>query len=329
MLARLVVGVLFVMAAALPPAAHAAESVYEGFADYATNADVLSVNGGTGFVDHWQGRNALLGGGAGVSVNSIDLLPDSLAYTDASGASLLTAGGSLLITGENGNANMARTLDLAALPNQGADPQFGATTYLSFLARRSGPAADPNDPVYGGSYPFGDNLFPRVAGLSLFSNDGGDAVPVLIGGPSNTQTDVWRLRGQDLDGVNKDPRIEQPFGEGANTYLVVLRIDHGDGDGGADQINMYLDPLLSDESLNTIGVTADWEQRDDPLFLPGNWIGVQAGDASGNRPHAEFTFDEFRIGQTWSDVLPYRAVPEPSALALLILAGGGLLRWRG
>ena len=289
------------------------QSIYEGFTDYSDLSGLLSLNGGAGFETPWQGRKALLNSGSALPFNpAMEILPVSLFYIDADGRQLATAGGSLFISGENGNIHLARTLDVTALPNTEPDPQLGKTTYLSFLARRSGPAADPNDPVYNGSYPWGDNLYPRAAGINLFSNDQGDAVPLFIGGVSNATDDVWRLRGQDLDGTNKDPLVNEPFGEGSRIHLVVLRIDHGEGDGGADEINMYLNPRLAAESLNTIGVTADWETRDDPLYLPGNWIGVEAGDASGNRPHAEFTFDEFRIGQTWESVLPL-AVTNPCA----------------
>jgi hypothetical protein len=296
------------------------QAIYEGFSDYVNSADVLTSNGGSGFVDSWQSRRTLLNSGSALPVDAvIDLRPSSLQYVDGAGNALATAGGSLFISGVNGNVQLARTLDVTAFPNTNPNPQIGATTYISFLAQRTGQPADPNDPVYGGSYSYGDNLYPRAAGVNLFSNDGGDAVPLSVGGVSNAEDDVWRLRGQDLDGVNKDPLIDQPFGAGNLVYLVVLRIDHGEGDGMADQINMYLNPWLEAENLNTIGVTADWETRDDPLYLPGDWIGLEAGDASGNRPYAEFTFDEFRIGQNWGDVLPYTAVPEPSTFALGIV----------
>ncbi len=284
-------------------------TIYEGF-QYASKSDVTGTTGGTGFLDPWQSRSGLLGSGSGYTPAALTLLDDSLSYEDTQGNSLATTGGSLKISGQFGNVHLARTIDVTQLPNTGTNPQIGATTYVSFLARRSGEAADPDDPVYNGDYPWGSNLYPRVAGLSLFSNDGGDAVPVLVGAPSNEDTDVWRLRGQDLDGVSKDPQVDVPFGEGQLTHFVVLRIDHGQGDGNADELNLYVDPLLGSESLNSIGVTADWEVRDDPLYLPGDWIGIQAGNASSNRPFAEFTFDEFRIGQTWGDVVPLAAAIE-------------------
>lgn len=305
-----------------------AQSVYEGFSDYANSAEILNSLGGDGFSDIWQPRNELLSGGSGVpSPNSVQLLPTSLVYVDAENSQLQTSGGSLFLTGEFGSAHIARTYDLNSIPypndpgaSPNTDPPTGAITYVSFLARRSGEAADPNDPVYGGNYPWGDNLYPRVAGVTLWSNDNGDAVPLHIGNLSNTDEDFWRLSGQDLD--DDPPIIQEPFGEGANTYFVVFKVVHAIGDGGGDQINMYLSPLLESESLNTPDLVENWEKDDDPLFLPGHWLSVQVGGASGNRPFSDFTFDEFRIGSTWEDVTPSVTVPEPSVLSFVLSALG-------
>lgn len=299
--------------------AHGA-TVYEGFAGYADGAAILANNGGSGFVHEWKPRNAVFAGGSGIaSPNSVQLRPSSLAYTDATGDQLQTAGGSLFMTGEYGNAHIARTYDETKLPNPVQNPTVGTVTYMSFLARRSGPAADPNDPVYGGAYPWGSNLFPRVAGVNLWSNDNGDAVPMHVGNLSNTQHDVWTLNGQDLD--DDPPRTNSPFGAGALTYLVVFKFEHGTGDGQGDEVYMYMNPLLGGEGLNTPALIANWEKDDDPLHLPGSWVSVEVGSASSNRPYSDFSFDEFRIGSTWDAVTPI-VVPEPGAMGVAGLVLG-------
>jgi hypothetical protein len=300
-----------------------AQGVYEGFNEYSSSADILATNGGDGFQNNWQPRNTLLGGGgSGVpSPNSVQLLPTSLAYTDGAGNQLQTAGGSMLVTGEYGSTHVARTYDVSAFPHPSTPPPTGAVTYISFLGRRSGPAADPNDPVYNGTYPWGSNLFPRNAGVTFHSNDNGDAVPMHIGNLSNTTEDVWTLNGQDLD--DDPPQTNSPFGAGAITYLVVFKIEHATGDGGGEQVHMYMSPLLASEALNTPDLIANWEKDDDPLYLNGGWLSVDAGNTSSNRPYAEFTFDEFRIGATWEDVTPIApVVPEPGTLALGLLMLG-------
>jgi hypothetical protein len=296
-----------------------AQGVYEGFNEYASSADILATNGGDGFLNNWQPRNTLLNGGGGVpSANSVQLLPSSLAYTDSAGNQLQTAGGSMLVTGEFGSTHVARTYDVSAFPHSISPPPTGAVTYISFLGRRSGPAADPNDPVYGGSYPWGSNLYPRTAGVNFLSDDNGDAVPMHIGNLSNVTEDVWTLNGQDLD--DDPPQTNSPFGAGSNTYLLVFKIEHATGDGGGDQVHLYMSPLLASEGLNTPDLIENWEKDDDPLHLPGRWISVEAGNTSSNRPYSEFTFDELRIGATWADVTPIApVVPEPSTMALGML----------
>lgn len=305
--------------------ANAALTVYEGFSDYAQSSDILSSPGGTGFSDGWQPGEAVLTNGVVPDPSSVQLLPNSLSYSDGNGDVLVTSGGSMFLTGQFGSTKVARTYDQSALPHPAPPhsptaPPLGESTYLSFLARRSGEPADPDDPVYGGNYPYGDNLYPRVAGVTMYSNDGGDQVQLLIGNLSNQQEDVWRLAGQDLDDQNPPPRTDQPFGEGSNTYFVVMRIDHSAGDGDGDRMYFYLNPLLASEASNTPDLTENWEADDDPLHLPGDWLAVEVGNNSSNRPFSEFTFDEYRIGDSWADVTPFSAIPEPSSLPNLLLA---------
>jgi hypothetical protein len=294
--------------------------IYEGFSNYVPGSSVIGQQGGTGFSGDWNGRRNLLNSGTALPASpAVSVLASSLSYSDGTNQ-LVTTGGSLFVSGVNGTVELARAVDQSIIPSQAP----GATAYFSFLGRRSGAAADPNDPVYGGAYPWGSNLYPRAAGVDLFGReDNGDAVHLAVGNPSNVvNSDVWRLRGQDLDGVNKDPKSTVPFGAGNNTALVVFRIDYGMGDGGAPRMNMWVNPMLAAEALNGTPVVADWESRDDPLPMQPGWIGVQAGNASSNRPFAEFTFDEFRVGTTWADVTPFTAVPEPTAAGAVLLTGG-------
>lgn len=280
--------------------------VYEGFVDYVDGTDLRTVNGGTGFTEPWTGRNTLLNSGNGIPAGGgIYILETSLSYADADGKELVTNGGSLYVEGSQGNVHLARPYDRTHLPNTDPDPQTGKVTYVSFLMQRLGDAADPSADVYGGSYPWGDNLYPRAAGINLFSNDAGDAVPLFIGGVSNATDDVWRLRGQDLDGVSKDPKSELPFGAGNAVYFVVLKVEHGTGDGMADVVKVFLNPSLTGEAANEVSIVAGWETRDDPLYLPGDWLGIEVGDASGYRPYAELVFDEYRIGESWAAVTPH------------------------
>jgi predicted aspartyl protease len=46
-------------------------------------------------------------------------------------------------------------------------------------------------------------------------------------------------------------------------------------------------------------------------------IRIFAGNAQGDTPFAEWSLDEIRIGETFSDVTPH--IPEPAALSLGLL----------
>lgn len=279
--------------------------VYEGFVDYPEGSDLIGQNGGAGFSSPWSSRQALLNSGPAGPVRTAAIVQgSSLSYQDGMNQ-LVTSGGSVVLNGELGSIHVARAIDPDALPHPGPDPKTGKTTYLSFLGERRGEAADPNDPVYDGSYPYGSNLYPRAAGTNLFGDDNGDAIQLLVGNPSNESDDLWRIRGQDLDGRSKDPRSDEPFGEGSGADLVVIRIDHGAGADTADRFYVYVNPVLSAESANADRFVADWETRDDPLYMQPRWLGLEAGNGDEFRPAAIYAFDEFRVGSSWEAVTPH------------------------
>jgi hypothetical protein len=285
-------------------------AVYEGFTDYAVGASIVAGDGGIGFAGPWTSRRVLLNSGPGLNPDAIiEVRAQSLAYSDGVHR-LLANGGSLFLSGENGDVQLARTVDQAALPHVGEDPKTGEITYISYLAWRLGEAADPDDPIYGGNYPYGGNLYPRNAGLDLFGDDNGDAIQLLFGNPSNSSDNVWRFQGQDIDGVNKDPRSTAPFGGNPEPNFVVIKIEHGVGSDGADKIRMWVDPFLHSEADNGGAPNAFWRTRDDPLYMQPGWIGLEVGGGDALRPAAALAFDEFRIGPSWASVTPYERDPE-------------------
>jgi hypothetical protein len=307
-------------------------AIYEGFTDYPAESSVLAQSGGTGFTGIWSPRSTLTGSGGSIPGESSAIVKaESLSYSDGE-RSLVTNGGRLFLTGEFGSANLARTVDLDALPHTGEDPKLGKRTYLSFLARREGEPADPSNPVFGGNYPWGDNLYPRAAGVNLFSDNDGDILALLIGNQSNKSDDVWRITGEDIYGdERRDARSTVPFGSGEATHLIVMRIDHGGGGWHGDRLRVWVDPLLASEAANQPPLTFDWTQRDDPLYVQPAFLGLEAGDGSGNRPHAELSFDEFRIGDSWESVTPHTGGDNKYGRPLthdgFLATGEGFLGW--
>ncbi len=312
-------------------AAQASEpAVYEGFTDYAPGSHIAGQSGGSGFASAWDTEAALNVTGAtggAPPVEYTEVLETSLSYTDGLRA-LVTSGGSLRVSGESGSVNLARIVDPGALPHSGPEPWMGRTTYISFLFHRTGEAADPDDPAYGGTYPWGDNLYPRAASLKLSGRDGRQ---MRFGNLSNLNDNVWRVTGEDLYGTDgrRDPRSTVPFG--GETALVVIRIDHGGGGSRTDRFRVWINPVLATEAANNLPMLFDWTVRNDPHHIAPDWIGLVVGDGSGNRPHAEVIFDEFRLGPTWESVTPHTGGDFTGAYPLLakneIHTGDRYLGW--
>lgn len=307
-------------------------AVYEGFEGYAPGSDVYTQGEGHGFAGPWSMRAELLPGGRGLlSGPASEVREASLKYSDGT-RELETRGGSLFITGENGSVHMAREVDLDALPHTGPDPKIGKTTYISFLARRSGEPADPNDPVYEGNYPYGKNLYPRVAGINFFAYNDDDILNLLFGNLSNKSDDVWRFTGEDLYGDDRrDARSSVPFGSGDKTDFVVIRIDHGSGGWHGDRFKVWINPKLASEKANAPPITFDWTTRDEPLYMQPGFIGIEAGDGDSQRPHAELAFDEFRLGDSWESVTPHTEGASWAEIPIVedgfIATGRGYLGW--
>ncbi|MDP0499050.1 MAG: hypothetical protein Q7P63_03030 [Verrucomicrobiota bacterium JB022] len=233
------------------------------------------------------------------------VVTESLSYTDGE-RTLHTEGGSLFLTGASSNSAIQREVDLEALPNPVREPAIGTNTFISFLARRSGEAADPNNPVYGGNYPYGDNLYPRSAGIGLLSWNDEDLLQLFLGNLSNRPDDVWRFTGEDIYGDDRrDARSSVPFGAGQETRLVVMQVAHGAGGWNGDRVRIWIDPNMAGPRFSEPPVTFDWTSRDDPLIVQPAVIALEANNSNALRPHAELSFDELRIGDSWEAVTPH------------------------
>lgn len=305
--------------------------VYEPFA-YAVESELAGQSGGYGFSGVWASKGGVIGTGSGLLPGDGAIIRgESLSYSDGL-RTLMTEGGSLHLSGETANAQVARALDEESLPHRGADPRVGKTTYISFLAQRAGEAADPEDPVYGGAYPYGDNLFPRSAGIGFHSWNDGDLLQLFFGNLSNRETDVWRFTGEDLYGdERRDARSKVAFGSGREVRFLVVRIDHGAGGWLGDRLRVWIDPDLSAEEANDAPITFDWTTRDDPLHVQPAILSLEANNGNALRPHAELNFDEFRIGGSWETVTPHTGgaswAGRPVHHSGLVYFGRGFLGW--
>jgi hypothetical protein len=258
---------------------------YEPFT-YPVGTSVEFLNGGTGWSGPWLWRTNFDGKGM-VVMDGTRVVQGSLLYGD-----LDTEGNSLLLRGDKGTLELGRGLaSLIAGRN-------GTRTYISFMARRSGLAMDTT--VAG--YRWGSNPFPRGASVRFWDSNGGERLS--IGNTSNQPLDEWMIYGQGL---------LRPTGHSFSERdsLVVVRLDHNGDAWVSDDVTMWVNPDLQDgenpetADLRIFGATASRQGDSDALDYSNlSWISPFAGDASGDRLHAEWYLDELRIGKTFASVTP-------------------------
>jgi hypothetical protein len=224
------------------------------------------------------------------------------AWTDAASTTVNVISPGLLYAGlpTTGNA-----LNLNAVPTNTTQSFFrllnqsGAidtgTFYFSFLVRK-------------------DVDSPRTINVSLFS---ANAERLTFGQFSPTATSTNGNIG--ITQLNAAPGIVGatpiPFNLGT-TYLLVARVDFNVS-GALDRVRLFVNPALNglEPATPYIDVTTvDIVSVDQVRPFVGNASTAPVAAASNA------TFDEFRFGPTYSAV----TVPEPTAAALLALAGGML-----
>jgi hypothetical protein len=169
-----------------------------------------------------------------------------------------------------------------------------------------------------------------------------------IDGPITANRD-WHVSPN--NGQFRDAYTTTPFGD--EVSLMVMRIDHYGGAAPRDALRIWMNPNLntapSDASasavldLGAINARAmEIGQADGAAFntATGNTYSfdrirlfaglLQNAGAANETPHAEWLFDELRLGTTFVDVAPVvsagSAVPEPGTLAL---AAAALVAVRG
>jgi hypothetical protein len=121
---------------------------------------------------------------------------------------------------------------------------------------------------------------------------------------------------------------QEPFA--GQVSLMVARIDHYGGAAPLDKVFMWIDPDMNaapsvanaDATIDLSEIEARGLDQMAPTIVnsaSGNLfsfdrIRLFAGNAQGETPFAQWSLDEVRIGETFSDVTPH--IPEPAALSL-------------
>jgi hypothetical protein len=275
----------------IAPRANAALLAYEGF-DYAAGSALTGQAGGFGFLTPW-----------GASPGTAVIHSPGMSYD-----SVQVSGNRLYVQG-TASGSVAIFRDLAA--PRGAD---GTTTWISLMGVRFGQATSTNGP--GGS-----PSLVRPVNLSLFEIGSerlalGEGTRTTV--ISRPDTDVWGLvvAGQ-VDNAQTDWTTDSLLVDS----FALVRIDHGAGN--VDTAYMWINPSLAAEPDIA---TAEAQSTGNFTF---NRIRPFAGNpnTASQGVGAEGHLDEFRIGETWADVVLSAPIPEPSTFAMLGL-GALLLGWQ-
>jgi len=259
--------------------------VYEPF-DYSAGANLDGQSGGVGFAGAWNG--ATTAGGT--------IVAGSL-----SAGGIATIGNSAVLSGELGTYNVFRSFSNIA----GGD---GTTTWYSYVGQRLGAAQDPATT----SPP---NMYPRGVNIGLFDTEvtanPSRAERLALGNSSNAPENEWSIIPEGSGSVRVGSAV--PY---TDLYWAVVRIDHHGDATVADDAYLFLnpnpgiEPALGTALASAVGVL-DYSNLD--------YLRPFIGNESSGRPFGVLAVDEIRLG---GDYASMSAVPEPTTISLLALAGG-------
>jgi len=286
---------------------------YEGF-DYTPGESIGGKDGGIGWKAPW-----LTGTGWDLATN----VTGSLSYVDANGNALLTSGNSLLAGAYNTTTATKAARTLANFNADGTNFLSGGTYWISFIAQRVGPRNE-TPPIWDRQANFG--LFANAVAL-----DGQERFDVgrpnrhsYTGEPYDTWS-TWHANGLANNGVAYTKPSSYPL-ENVTFVLVKIVTDNDPATGDSAYVWFNWPNLLS-EPENSSAVLTDIGEVDltriNQIRIHCNGSYTTGGILYTN---ALLWVDEIRIGTTFADVTPL--VPEPSAIALSVLGGLGLLVWR-
>jgi hypothetical protein len=277
---------------------------YEGF-NYPAGTGLT--NASDGFTNGWAGR------WTGANVPVATNVSGSLGYTDASGNSLKTDGGSVVVgnlAGSTINAQPSRSIAVGTLSGAAYSGLPAGTYWASFTMQWIGyptPASVTTSNLY---WRKGDLAFKT--GVPTNATTGGTEL-LAVGRPNanqfpSTPIDTWALwSGGDSGAAASGVATAYPL---TNATFILLRLVV-DGSGAADTAwlwinwtNLTIEPPISlANATNTIA------------NLTGlNNIRLDANNQNASGTNTVLRFDEFRLGDTFGEVTPLATVPQPPSI---------------
>jgi hypothetical protein len=286
----------------------AALRVYEGFNYTAntglTNASDASAGDSYGWAWRWTGANAPL------ATN----ITGSLGYTDLAGNSLATDGGSVIVgnlAGSTINAQPSRSIAIGTLNGNIYSGLPSGTYWVSYTMQWVGyptPSSMSTSNLY---WRKGDLTFRSGA----FTNASSTGTELLAAGRPNanqfpaTPIDTWTLwSGGDSGAAASGVATTSPL---TNTSLILLRLDVDGSTSTPDVAYLWVNwtNLTMEPSISTAKATNTLAN------LTGlNNIRLDANNQNPAGTNTVLRFDEFRLGDTFADVTPLAALPQPPAI---------------
>jgi hypothetical protein len=236
-----------------------------------------------------------------------------------------TQGGSVLISGELGTTQPARTFSPFALNAISNAETSGGSLWISFLAQRQGEA------LTGVANPY-----PRGVNVSLFDAATLNDEKTGVGNSSGASDNTWSIVPDGSGGAREgayDPAGGVagggPDNVGATTFpfeelqWAVVRIDYA-GAGGNQDMYLWLspDPTSVPDTMDADAAVLGDDTNFRTLLGIGGlrpFVGALDTNADPDRPFGVLAWDEFRVGTSFADMTSTTVIPEPTSLVLVAL----------
>jgi hypothetical protein len=262
-----------------PAPAQAQALAYEGFAYPAGTTLTTNETGGTGWSGGWIPD-------VETPTNNV-VQANGLEY-GVGGLALVTTPGNLFVTATTNNLPTGG--DVRAFRILAGGVRNTGTTWASFIAQRMGPTVtNTGTPA---------NPYPRAANVSFLE---GGREAFAIGSGSGLVSNYWSILPAGSVG---NAGVEQRSTTALNQQVfIVLRVDHiGDPAATNDNLYMWVNPDLgSTPDISTANARSIGSFNFSFDRLRPFAGGVDTGN---NRPYAELTVDELRVGTTFRSVAP-------------------------
>ena len=242
--------------------------------------------------DYQAGEDALDGNGgftARIAGAAADIGSGSLAYTDAMGHRLITRGGHVILDSDEEGAQV----DERAPVNLAA--ASGNSIWVSVIGRQT--AGTNSRFLNTGFYAPDNTVQPADSGTST------DEIFTLGMGSNLVPEQRWRLQSRATGSSTGFVSAASSVSTTQQAFLLA-RITLN-AEGALERYTFWVNPLLDRQPPEDAGLTFLSTDSDINSWADIITLRFAAGEAQGANPASAAVFDELRVGDSWSDVMPF------------------------